>query len=113
MIFVICGAKNGYYESIEDARKDMNFFTIEDREKHWGCCGDMVKLNGEWFFLPDYRGWNGEAYGNCSKYEDCYGLNIVENGAYEITPVYMGEGEPDEDGDYGSYDVIGYVVKRE
>lgn len=113
MIFVICGAKNGYYESIEDARKDMDFCVVEDRERQWENCGDMVKLNGEWYFLPDYRGWNGEVYGDCSKYKDRYGLNIADNETYEITPVYMGEGEPGEDGYYDSCEIIGYVVREE
>lgn len=51
------------------------------------------------FIENDYHdwGWNGESY-------DLY------NG-YRIYPVYEGDGEPDEDGDFASYKLVNAEIK--
>ena len=81
---------------------------IQDSEKFWNDSNlEMVKLNNEWYLLD---GWNGERYTKCWKYSDRHGKNRSDNELYDLTPVQVGEGDPDDDGDYLQYETIGYEI---
>lgn len=81
---------------------------IQDTERFWNDSNlEMVKLNNKWYLLD---GWNGERYTECWKYSDRYGKNRADNELYDLTPVQVGEGEPDENGDYMGYRTVGYIV---
>lgn len=110
-IHVIYGVgQYGDYKSVADAQKDIGFIVPTARGYHWNEAGEMVQLDGHWYWLEDNPRWNGEYYSDCWRYKDADGLNRDGDETYTITPVYMGEGEPDEDGDYASYETIGYLV---
>ena len=67
---------------------------------------EVVEINGRWFALV---GWNGERYIHCWETdENTFALDSDKE--YEIQPIYQGVGEPDEDGDYLQYEVIGYEI---
>lgn len=64
--------------------EDGNFYAYESDER-W---------NGEY-----YKGWKSSKLG-CE----------IEKGTWNIKPVYKGVGEPDEEGDYESYEEVGYEI---
>lgn len=85
------------------------FEEIEDTARFWNDDNlEMVKLSGEWYLLD---GWNGCSYTECYKYKDRDGLKKADDpNMYDLTPAVVGEGDPDEDGDYMSYETIGYRI---
>ena len=85
------------------------FEEIEDTARFWNDDNlEMVKLSGEWYLLD---GWNGCSYTECYKYKDRDGLKKADDpNMYDLTPAVVGESEPDEDGDYMSYETIGYEI---
>ena len=70
---------------------------------------EVVEIDGRWFAL---YGWNGEAYYNCWETDENT-IAIDSDNKYEIKPIYQGIGEPDEDGDYDQYDIVGYEILEE
>ncbi|MBQ4542320.1 MAG: hypothetical protein IJA23_05685 [Clostridia bacterium] len=71
-----------------------------------------VISNGEEFYVVNEKEWNGEFYFNCWKCENEIGEFNPEfdNNKYHIKEVCQGVGEPDEDGDYDSYEVVDYEI---
>lgn len=86
-----------------------DFERIEDEGRFWNDRNlEMVKLSGEWYLLA---GWNGWTYTDCGKYKDSDGKISAGDELYQLTPAQVGEGEPDEDGDYSQYRIVGYEIK--
>lgn len=70
----------------------------------------MVKIGGDWYLIGD--NWNGEYYiSEKWKFTKKDGFKIKDSHQFCIIPVYVGEGEPDEDGDYMGYEIIGYTIR--
>lgn len=87
-----------------------DFEKIEDESGFWNDKFiKTVKLAGDWYILD---GWNGEAYTKCWKCTDYSGLHRADNDLYQLTPAQVGNGEPDEDGDYPQYETIGYKIEK-
>lgn len=105
-MFFICGTQNRKYESLEQAAKELGFVILADTDIFWNDDNiNMVKLGDDWYCLNQ---WNGEVYYNCWKYKDSKGTEPLGTENYTLCPAYIGEGEPDEDGEYASYEVVGY-----
>lgn len=55
-------------------------------------------------------GWNGEKYYDCWEIEfSGYVGSPISDETFILEPLEIPVGEPDEDGDYMQYDVIGYI----
>ena len=67
---------------------------------------EVVEIDGRWFALC---GWNGESYIHCSE-TNCDAELLDSDKEYEIKPIMQGVGEPDADGDYLQYEIIGYEL---
>lgn len=70
-------------------------------KKNWGK-QKYVDALGEWFSMFGDNDWNGEVY-------------IVTDPKtgkeeYSLRPIYEGVGEPDKDGDYEYYEIVGYEL---
>ena len=105
-MFFICGTQNRKYESLEQAAKELGFVILADADIFWNDdIIKMVKLGDDWYCLNQ---WNGEVYYNCWRYKDRKGTEPLGTENYTLCPAYIGKGEPDEDGEYASYEVVGY-----
>jgi hypothetical protein len=69
--------------------------------------GNPIISDGIDKFVINENDFNGEIY-RAWKYGEELGYDPNDNYAYSFKPIYQGIGEPDEDGDYISYDIIGY-----
>lgn len=107
-VFISCGTlKDGkYFKSVEEAKKKLGFCTPKG-DVFSLAMGEMVKLNEDWYVLD---GWDGEAYCRCYRLKDLVTFGDLNKHNYKIYLVFQGLGEPAEDGDFASYEIIGYKV---
>lgn len=67
---------------------------------------NVIEINGRWFALS---GWNGEKYCDCWVTDENT-FSLEDGKIYEITPIYQGIGEPNQDGDFEQYEIIAYEI---
>lgn len=85
----------------------IDFEKIENYDMDRSAGIETVKLGGKWYALS---GWNGEKYYDCWEIEfSGYVGSPISDETFILEPVEIPVGEPDEDGDYIQYDVIGYI----
>lgn len=71
---------------------------------------EMIKLDGLWYGPVTDRHWNGEHYGPVQAYKEANDIEPIDNDKYTLEPIQVPVGEPDEDGEYDEFKVVGYRI---
>lgn len=71
---------------------------------------EMIKLDGLWYGPVTDRHWNGEHYGPVQAYKEANDIEPIDNDKYTLEPIQIPVGEPDEDGEYDGFEIIGYRI---
>lgn len=70
----------------------------------------MIKLDGLWYGPVTDLHWNGEHYGPVQAYKEANDIEPIDNDKYTLEPIQVPVGEPDEDGEYDGFEIIGYRI---
>ena len=67
----------------------------------------VLAEDGNFYAYETDERWNGEYYKGWKSSKNGY---EIEEGVWNIKPVYQGSGEQDEEGNFETYEVVSYEI---